>query len=412
MSPGVLRGVDRAAFAVAFAGRLRRAGVAAGLTDVDDFVRALAASPPDSMSSLYWAARISLVRRHTDLAAFDRVFATIFTDPPPLPRASRSTSTTDGRDDRYVRVPGDSDASGSGGGLPWATLPPAVAESPERDTALRLPERRPSALTGLADRPFDHLDPAQVTQLGDALRAAVVGWPTRRTRRHAIATGGARLALRQTIARARRTGWEPVEVVRERPKRRPRRIVLLCDVSESMRAQATAYLHLMRAFAVVADAEVFAFATTLTRLTVLLRHTSAGEAVAQASAAVTDRYGGTRIATNLRALLTSHHAEAVRGAVVVIGSDGWDSDPPDDLAAVMARLSRRAYRIVWLNPRAGAPGFAPRVGGMAAALPYCDRMLPAGTFQDLLVVARQLQSVTCTDGRKWPTLTPAPRIIA
>lgn len=408
----MLRGVDRAAFAVAFAGRLRRAGVAAGLTDVDDFVRALAASPPESMSSLYWTARISLVRRHTDLAAFDRVFAAIFADPPPLPRPSRSTSTTDDHDDRYVRVPADSDASGSGGGLPWTTLPPAVAETAERDTALRLPERRPSALTGLADRPFDHLDPAQVTQLGDALRAAVVGWPTRRTRRHAIATGGTRVALRQTIARARRTGWEPVEVVRERPTRRPRRVVLLCDVSESMRAQATAYLHLMRAFAVVADAEVFAFATTLTRLTVVLRHTSAAEAVAQASAAVSDRYGGTRIATNLRALLTSHHVEAVRGAVVVIGSDGWDSDPPDDLAAVMARLSRRAYRIVWLNPRAGAPGFAPRVGGMAAALPYCDRMLPAGTFQDLLVVARQLQSVTCTDGRKWPTLTPAPRIIA
>ncbi|MEU1363296.1 VWA domain-containing protein [Micromonospora zamorensis] len=412
MSPGVLRGVDRAAFAVALAGRLRRAGVPAGLTDVDDFVRALAASPPDSMSSLYWTARICLVRRHTDLAAFDRVFAAIFADPPPLPRPSRSASPPDGHDDVYARVPADTDSSDSGGGLPWATLPPAVAETPAHDTALRLPERRPSALTGLADRPFDELDSAQVAQLGDALRTAVVGWPTRRTRRFATGAAGARVALRPTIARARRTGWEPVEVVRERPVRRPRRVVLLCDVSESMRAQATAYLHLMRAFAVVADAEVFAFATTLTRLTVVLRHTSASEAVAQASAAVTDRYGGTRIATNLRSLLTSHHADAVRGAVMVIGSDGWDSDPPDELAAVMARLSRRAYRIVWLNPRAGAPGFTPRVGGMAAALPYCDRMLPAGTFQDLLVVARQLQSVTCTDGRKWPTLTPAPRIIA
>lgn len=412
MSPGVLRGVDRAAFAVALAGRLRRAGVPAGLTDVEDFVRALAASPPDSMSSLYWTARICLVRRHSDLAAFDRVFAAIFTDPPPLPRPARSASAPDGHDDVYARVPADTDDSGFGGGLPWATLPPAVAETPADDTALRLPERRPSALTGLADRPFDELDSAQVAQLADALRAAVAGWPTRRTRRFAIGAAGARVALRPTIARARRTGWEPVEVVRERPVRRPRRVVLLCDVSESMRAQATAYLHLMRAFAVVADAEVFAFATTLTRLTVVLRHTSAAEAVAQASAAVTDRYGGTRIATNLRSLLTSHHADAVRGAVVVIGSDGWDSDPPGDLAAVMARLSRRAYRIVWLNPRAGAPGFTPRVGGMAAALPYCDRMLPAGTFQDLLDVARQLQSVTCTDGRKWPTLTPAPRIIA
>ncbi|MFF5180632.1 VWA domain-containing protein [Micromonospora sp. NPDC000316] len=412
MSPALLRGIDRAAFAVAFTARLRRAGVPAGLTDVDAFVRALDVSPPRSMSTLYWTARISLVRRHADLAAFDRVFAAVFADAPPLPPPNRSVAPAGDRDDVHVPVPADAADDGPGGGLPWATLPPAVAHSPESDTALRLPERRPSALAGLAERPFDELDATQVTMLGDALRAAVVAWPTRRTRRHAVSPTGRRIALRATINRARRTGWEPVEIVRERAVRRPRRVVLLCDVSESMRAQATAYLHLMRAFAVVAEAEVYAFATTLTRLTVVLRHRSAAEAVAQASAAVTDRYGGTRIATNLRALLTSQRADAVRGAVLVIGSDGWDSDPPEELAAVMARLRRRAYRIVWLNPRAGAPGFAPRTAGMAAALPYCDRLLPAGTFQDLLVAARQLQSVTCTDGLKWPMLTPAPRIIA
>ncbi|GAB3932946.1 VWA domain-containing protein [Micromonospora vulcania] len=309
----MLRGVDRAAFAVAFAGRLRRAGVPAGLTDIDDFVRALAASPPDSMATLYWTARISLVRRHADLAAFDRVFAAVFADAPPLPPTNRSATPAGGRDDVHVPVPSGTADDGPGGGLPWATLPPVVAEAPESDAALRLPERRPSALAGLAERPFDELDAAQVAALGDALRAAVAGWPTRRTRRHAVSAAGRRIALRPTIARARRTGWEVVEVVRERPVRRPRRVVLLCDVSESMRAQAAAYLHLMRAFAVVAEAEVYAFATTLTRLTVVLRHTSAAEAVEQASAAVTDRYGGTRIATNLRALLASHHADAVRG---------------------------------------------------------------------------------------------------
>jgi uncharacterized protein with von Willebrand factor type A (vWA) domain len=172
-------------------------------------------------------------------------------------------------------------------------------------------------------------------------------------------------------------------------------VVLLCDVSQSMQAQAAAYLHLMRAFAAVTDAEVFAFATTLTRLTVVLRHTSAAAAVARAGEIVTDRFGGTRIATNLRALLASHHGNAVRGAVVVIGSDGWDSDPPTELAAVLARLRRRAYRIIWMNPRAGAAGFAPEVGGMAAALPFCDRLLPAGTFDDLARVVEEIAG--CAD---------------
>lgn len=169
---------------------------------------------------------------------------------------------------------------------------------------------------------------------------------------------------------------------------------MLCDVSESMRAQAAAYLQLMRAFTTVADAEVFAFATRLTRLTVPLRHTSPREAIEQAGAAVDDRFGGTRIAANIAALLDSHHGNTVRGGVVIIASDGWDTDPPDRMAAVMARLRRRAYRVLWLNPRAGAPGFAPKVGAMAAALPFCDALLPAATFTDLTAAAHHLAALS------------------
>ena len=222
--------------------------------------------------------------------------------------------------------------------------------------------------------------------------------PTRRTRRRQHGPAGRRIALRPTLTRARRTGWEPVDLVRSHPVRRPRRIVLLCDVSQSMQAQATAYLHLMRAFATGADAEVFAFATTLTRLTVTLRHTSAAAAVARATETVTDRFGGTRIAANLQTLLASHHGNAVRGAIVVIASDGWDSDPPAAMAAAMARMRRRAYRVIWMNPRAGAPGFAPEVGAMAAALPYCDRLLPAATFHDLEAVGAAIATSAIPDG--------------
>lgn len=379
----LLRGVDRAAFAVGLAGRLRRAGVPCGLTDVDDFVRALGACPPVTRDRLYWAARVSLVRRQADLAAFERVFAGVFDDAPVVVERPGPGP----RGESFVSLPAAAGAPDPGG-LPWATLPPVVGDAEESAAERGVPERLPSALAALAARPFEELDAAQVALLGERLRAA--DWPTRRTRRRRVGTSGRRIALRPTLTRARRTGWEPVGLVRSRPVRRPRRVVLLCDVSQSMQAQAAAYLHLMRAFATVADAEVFAFATTLTRLTVVLRHTSAAAAVARAGEIVTDRFGGTRIATNLRSLLASHHGNAVRGAVVVIGSDGWDSDPSAELAAVLARLRRRAYRIIWMNPRAGVPGFAPRVGAMAAALPFCDRLLPAGTFHDLAGVAAEI----------------------
>jgi uncharacterized protein len=115
----------------------------------------------------------------------------------------------------------------------------------------------------------------------------------------------------------------------------------------------------------------------------VLAHASPESAVDLATEKVADRFGGTRIATNLRALLGSHHGERCRGAIVLVASDGWDSDPPEELARAMARLRRRAHRIVWLNPRAAAEGFAPLAGGMAAALPYCDALLPADTVGGL-----------------------------
>ncbi|MEU8243836.1 VWA domain-containing protein [Actinoplanes missouriensis] len=392
-APVLLRGTDRAAFAVAFVARLRRAGLAAGITETDDLVRALSVSPPADRDTLYWTARIALVRRHADLAVFDEVFATVFDDVVSLP-LNRTAGQPGRRDDTvHVKVPAGGDGTADGEGLPWATLPPVVAaDESGADSGLRVPELRPSALAGLADRPFEELDEAQIRALGDDLRAALAHWPQRRTRRHAVDPAGRRVALRPTIARARRTGWEAITVVRQRPVREPRRVVLLCDVSESMRAQAAAYLQMMRAFTLVADAEVFAFATTLTRLTPVLRNASAADAVAAAGAAVTDRFGGTRIAGNLGALLDSYQGNALRGGIVIIASDGWDSDPPERMAAVMARLRRRAYRIVWLNPRAGAPGFTPRVGAMAAALPFCDRLMPAATFADLAACLKELSS--------------------
>ncbi|HST66566.1 MAG TPA: VWA domain-containing protein [Mycobacteriales bacterium] len=386
----ILAGVDRAAFATALATRLRSRGIAVGLTDVGDFVRALGAAPPGSRPELYWTARITLVRRHADLAAFDAVFAAVFEDGAHgLDPHSRRAAPVG---DTVVPLPAADGAEDAGGGLPWATLPPAVAGAEDSDSPLAFPQRLPSELVALADVAFEQLTPAQLAQLGQWLEATLRDWPTRRSRRTRVDKAGHRVAIRPTIARARRTGWEPVALVRDRPVRRPRRIVLLCDVSQSMQAQATAYLHLMRAFTLRADAEVFAFATSLTRLTPVLAHRSAEVAIEQATAAVTDRFGGTRIATNLQALLASRHGGAVRGAVVVIGSDGWDSDRPEALEAAMARLRRRAHRVIWINPRAGAPGFRPTVSTMAAALPYCDRLLPADTFASLAAVVRAVSS--------------------
>ena len=57
----------------------------------------------------------------------------------------------------------------------------------------------------------------------------------------------------------------------------------------------------------------------------------------------------------------------------------------------MARLRRLAHRIVWVNPRSAAPGFAPLVGGMAAALPFCDAFVSGhslAALEDVVAAVR------------------------
>ena len=388
----LLRGVDRASFATAFAVRLRQHGVPVGLTGIEDFARALVTTAPDSMSRLYWVARIALVRRQSELAAFDSVFKAVFAGAAFVidPDSRKAQGQSSVGEDTLISVPKPASGPAQGDGLPWATLPPVVSSAQDSDSDAAVPERLPSELARLTDLPFEQLSEEEMELLGRWLQAELRSWPKRRSRRRRPGPAGPQIALRPTIARSRRTGWDPVELVRVHPVRKPRKVVMLCDVSQSMQPQIAAYFHLMRALTMVAGGEAFAFATTLTRLTSVLRHRSTDLAIAQATDKVTDRFGGTRIATSINTLLTSHHGNVVRGGIVIIGSDGWDSEPPEQLAVAMARLRRRAYRLIWINPRVAAPGFEPLVGTMAAALPFCDELLPAHDFRSLAAVVAEL----------------------
>ena len=380
-APGpLLRSVDRAAFAVGLGERLRRAGVPVTFTALGAFTEALGLSPPTDLSALYWAARVTLVDDVAHLPAFDAVFRAVFRDTARATEGQASEPRHDHVDDVLASL--SSAPAETTQGLPWHTLPHVVGtdeRSPADDLTRGVPELLPSALESLADTPFDELDDEQLAQMGAWLERAWLRWPTRPSRRRRVHPSGRAVALRETIAASRRTGWEALELSRTRGVLRPRPLTLVVDVSQSMQPYAAAYLHLMRAVARTGRAETFAFSTSLTRLTPALRHRSATVAMQRAAEQVVDRYGGTHLATCLAGLLASRHGNALRGGVLVVASDGWDSDDPATLVRTLARIRLRVHRLVWLNPRAAAPGFEPLVGSMAAALPFCDAFLPAHT---------------------------------
>ncbi|MBX7431873.1 VWA domain-containing protein [Mycobacterium sp. Y57] len=395
-APLLLRGVDRAALAVALVARLRAAGVVVSASGPGCFVAALGALTPMTRRDLYWIARLTLVNRAEDIAAFDAVFDAVFTgvalgmDP-----ASRKATAGGAVGSVPDAAPGEG-AALDGAGLPWVTPPRSVSAADAADAPVTLPDVLPSRLALRADEPFENFDEDDLRLIGGWLEQSVARWPRRRTLRRERCDHGPRIDLRATMRASRTTGWETLRLTRTRPRPRPRRIVLLCDVSRSMQPYVAIYLHLMRAVMLRPRAirpEVFAFATSLTRLTPVLAHRSAEVALSRANAKVSDRYGGTRLGASLADLVGGPHGNVLRGAVVVIASDGWDADPPENLDRAMARLRRRAALVAWLNPRAAAPDFRPLAGSMAAALPYCDVFLPAHSLSGVREMLERLQNL-------------------
>lgn len=389
-------GVDRAAFAVGFADRLRRAGVDVSFAGAERFAAGLEAVGPLSVDDLYWLSRLSFVTGQGQLGTFDEVFDAVFgrrAGQVPTKRRGQQRSVPSPEDEQLRALPlAEPSATSGAEGLPWATVPSIALddgdESDEGSDDAVLHERRPSPVDNDMDRPFDSLDDRELERVGALIESAMTRWPHRRSRRQRATRSRGRVALRRSIQRSMRTGGDVVTLLHTRPRRRPRPVVVVVDVSGSMESYARAYLHLGRALAVGRRAEVFVFATRLSRITPSIRARSPAEAIDRVTAAVGDRFSGTRLGSSLRTLL--HHRvwnTAVRGAVVVICSDGWDADDPEQLERTMRRLSLIAHRVVWINPRAAAEGFEPRTGGMAAALPFCDHFLPGDTarsMQDVL----------------------------
>lgn len=380
--------LDLPAVAAALGRRLHDAGLPVTPARESELARAIALVRPESRRRLYLTARAVTMTDPSQRAAFDRVFREVFGDgepgpsaPPEQPRMGPAPGDTPPPADR-ARPPAE---SGETGETPPGALGPSEGAEAGGEDVVDVPLAAASDEERLASTRFDALSPEELARLYHLMSRLRVATPTRRTRRYERARHGARIDMRRTLRQSLRTGGDPIRLARRRRRVVPRRLVVLCDISGSMEPYARAYLQFLTSAAGSArGAEAFAFATRLTRLTRALASRNPGRAIQRAAAEAPDWSSGTRIGEALRAFNDRHGRRGMaRGAVIVILSDGWERGEPELVAREMARLARLAHRIVWVNPRAAASGFAARAGGMRAALPHVDALVSGHSLRAL-----------------------------
>ncbi|SEA91740.1 vWA domain-containing protein [Rubrimonas cliftonensis] len=364
-----------------FIDHLRLNGFALGPGETGVALAALTAAGPPTPQAARMALRAVCVANAEQHARFDDLFDAFWLNrgrarPAPPPRRSQERPT---RAPQPFAAPADGAACAAG----------AAAEADDGDGAADAGgEGRLAASLRSVDTARDlraYADPeslAEAERIAGRLAKAI---RDRRSRRHRAANRGGALDLRRTLRASLQRGGEPIDLRRRRRPDRPMRIVCLLDVSGSMEVHARVFLAFLRGLMGAQEtARAWLFHTRLIDATPALTDRDRLRAADRLSLMAQGFGGGTRLAGCLHDFVERHAAKAVnRRTVVVILSDGCDAAPAGEIGAALARLRRRAGRIVWLNPLKGWRDYAPTAAAMAAALPHLDAFLPAATLDQL-----------------------------
>jgi uncharacterized protein len=386
---------DLAEVAALLGSRLRDVGLAVGAERCGRFVRGVLVVRPGTLAGVLECARATLTSSWEEGATLEAVFAELFAGAEgavgqrgpderdgvgisTLARVARVAREHPGGQVIRVREAWESGAGWDASDLWGGGSAHQAAEVVGGAGQPAVGRSVASAVERLGGTDFSELTASELLELAGAMRGIALAVPSRRSRRSRRGRRGRGVDLRATLRLAGRAGHAPYGIVRKKPRLRARKLVVLCDISGSMEPYARAMLQLLYCAAGGARAEVFSFATRLTRLTRVLAQPQPHLALRSAGQAAPDWLGGTRIGACLKEFNDAYGSRGVaRGAVVVVVSDGWDTGEPAVVRREMARLSRMAYRIVWVNPRAQSPRYRPLAGGMAAAWPYCDAVVSA-----------------------------------
>ena len=368
---------------------LRTAGLSVPVGNLVSFVEAVGIAGGD-LRSIYWCGRATLTHSPIDIEVYDRVYRHWI------------LGTEIGLTEMVASIPESLVVDDDG--VTNDEQPESSDVETSDSTVLRF--SRTETLRSMDFAELDADERSEVDRLIADMRLNAMTRLSRRRRPSKRASGVP--DLRRTVRESLRTGGEPINRRTLQRTRVARRVVIIADISGSMASYSRSLIRYAHA-AVSARSQVEAFAlgTRLTRLTRELDTRDPDKALQRASDSVADWSGGTRLGEGLRQFNDQWGTKGMaRGSIVVILSDGWDRGETEQLAIEMARLSRVAHRILWVNPLKASDGYAPLARGMAAALPFVDEFIEGHSLASLDRLSSILSGNSSRPVRSMVTSTP------
>lgn len=391
---------------IGFCRVLRRAGLKITSGRIVDLFRSFDVLDITDLENLYIAGKSNLVCSQEEQALYDALFRQYWFDE----RAGQSSADDSVELDAPFGDEGEEGSTQEGGkpsdegdtegegkdrpGLPSDEDSDAGAEPGEPgDDEEGIPSYSPAEVLSAKD--FSTFEADQVAELRRIIAKLVPKLATKISRRKRPDMRSQEVDLRRSVKRSIRTGGEVLRLFRRKRRIQKTQIILLCDVSGSMDSYSQFLIQFLYSLQnEIKSLRTFVFSTRLTDATPYLRHKDVGHALRRLSQEVHDWSGGTQIGNCLKTFNFDHGRTILNSrTIVIIISDGWDRGDTEVLSQEMDRLRRKCYRLIWLNPLLGSPGYRPIDRGMRTALPYCDEFMSAHNLDSLVEMTGKIARI-------------------
>jgi len=369
---------------VMFCRSLRERGVAATPAEAVDAARTLNLIDLDDRQETFLSLRSVLTSRVEDFEIFAELFEEFWCglSHSAQPQNIIEREARSGAD--HKKRPASIESSQKG--LPFFLDNWGAASNDS--TEINTPAASNSEST--AEKDFSLFGADELEEIARLARRIVRKLASKPSRRWKPVRRGSRVDLRRSLRASLRTGGELLQLSFKQRKPKKTRLVVLCDVSGSMDLYTRLLLQFIHALQnSLARVETFVFSTSLERITGRLKNKDYERAL-ESLGETRGWSGGTLIGPSLAAFVSGWPNLVDRRTIVIILSDGWDTGEPEELAASLARLKRRAGKLIWLNPLLASPEYRPLTRGMRAALPHLDLFAPLHNLQSLRALERHL----------------------